>query len=132
MDITDAFNELLFAAKCHDGSPGYALWDFFRPEDAFLLRKFIWEECGFGGPGDPIHSQSINFTPDLRERAFKKYGICPMMIRQYAGDIVFIPAYCAHQVIFTYLTYSQLIHWHRLPIILIVSRWLATWCLLTT
>ena len=104
MDVTDAFNELLFAAKCHDGSPGYALWDFFRPEDAFLLREFMWEECGFKGPGDPVHSQSINFTPDLCERAFKKYGICPMTIRQYAGDIIFIPAYCAHQV-YLYLSH---------------------------
>jgi lysine-specific demethylase 3 len=98
MDITDAYNQLLFAAKCPDGTPGYALWILIRPEDAFLVRKFLRDKCGFEGPEDPIHSQAVDLTPDLIERLYKDCGVRPFMVRQYPGDIVFIPAYCAHQV----------------------------------
>jgi hypothetical protein len=98
MDITDAYNLLLFAAKCPDGTPGYAVWYLFRTEDACLLRKFIVEECGLQGAEDSVHSQSVNMTPDLLEHLYKKYGVRPVTIHQYPGDIVLIPAYCAHQV----------------------------------
>jgi lysine-specific demethylase 3 len=130
MDITDAYNELLFAAKCPDGTPGCADWDLFRPEDAFFVRKFIREECGFQGPEDPIHSQSIYLTRELLERLFKKYGVRPITIRQYQGEIVFIPAYCAHQVrIRLYICSSlQLIRGQRLPTAQIVLRLLVTSC----
>jgi hypothetical protein len=110
MDITDAYNLLLFAAKCPDGTPGYAVWYLFRAEDACLLRKFTVEECGFQGPEDSIHSQSINLTPDLLERFFNKYDVRPVTIHQYPGDIVLIPAYCAHQVYplcFVYIVVSS-------------------------
>ena len=100
MDITDAYNVMLSAAKCPDGMPGFAEWTFLRANDACLFRKFMAEECGFEGPEDVIHSQTINLTPDLRERLFTKYGVRPITVALYPGDIVFIPAYCAHQVYF--------------------------------
>jgi lysine-specific demethylase 3 len=98
MDITDAYNVMLSAAECPDGKPGFAEWTFLRAKDACLFRKFMMEECGFEGPEDVIHSQTINLTPDLLERLFTKYGVRPITVAQYPGDIVFIPAYCAHQV----------------------------------
>jgi lysine-specific demethylase 3 len=98
MDVTDAYNEMLYAADCPDGTPGFAIWHLFAAKDAPLLRKFLIEDCGFKGPGDPIHSQSIYLDPDLLARLFEKYGIRPYTIYQYPGDIVFIPSYCAHQV----------------------------------
>jgi lysine-specific demethylase 3 len=98
MDITDAYNTMLFAAPCPDGTRGSAIWDMFRPIDTPIVRKFMREHCGFEGPDDPIHSQSIYFSPDLLECLFKKYGVRPITFRQYPGDIVLIPAYYAHQV----------------------------------
>jgi hypothetical protein len=98
MDITDAWNTCLWAAAPAANEPGYALWHIFSASDAALLRKFITEECGFAGLGDPIHSQFIYLTPDMLRRLFKMYGIRPYTVHQYPGETVFIPAYCAHQV----------------------------------
>jgi hypothetical protein len=98
MDITDAVNINMWSAKSQANQPGYALWHLFLASDAPILRKFLVEECSFTGHGDPIHSQIIYFTPDLLRRLFEKYGIRPYTIRQYPGEAVFIPAYCAHQV----------------------------------
>jgi len=89
---------MLWAAKCKDGQPGYALWHIFPATAAALLRKFLIEDCGFVGPGDPVHSQLLYPTPNLLRRLFDKYGILPYTVRQYPGDAVFIPAYCTHQV----------------------------------
>ena len=97
-DLTDAVNIMLWAAKSEDGQPGCALWHIFPPSASFLLRKFLIDDCGFTGPGDPIHSQTIYLTQDMLQRLFQKYGIRPYTIRQYPGEAVFIPVYCAHQV----------------------------------
>jgi lysine-specific demethylase 3 len=55
-------------------------------------------ECGFTNLGDSIHSQMIYLTPHLLKLLFAKYRIKPYTIFQYPGEVVFIPAYCAHQV----------------------------------
>ena len=98
MDITDAYNEMLYAAKCPDGSPGFAIWDIWDATDTFLLRKCLREKCGWQNAEDIIHSQSIYVTPDLIEYGYKKYGIRPYTFHQYPGDIVLIPAHSPHQV----------------------------------
>jgi hypothetical protein len=98
MDLTDALNKMLWAAKSRDGKPGCALWHIFSATDVFLLRKFFIEDCGFTGPGDPVHSQMVYVNPDMRKRLRVKYGIRPHTVYQYPGDVVFIPAYCPHQV----------------------------------
>jgi JmjC domain, hydroxylase len=97
MDVTDALNRMLWAAKSPDGEPGCTKWEIFDAIDAALLRKFLIE-CGIMGPGDPIHSQMVYLTPHLLKLLFEKYGIRPYTIFQYPGDVVLIPAYCAHQV----------------------------------
>jgi hypothetical protein len=98
MDLTDAYNINLWATSTQTNDLGYALWHLFLASDAPLLRKFLIEECGFTGSGDPIHAQYIYLTPDLLQRLFKKYGVLPYTIHQYPGEAVLIPAYCAHQV----------------------------------
>jgi hypothetical protein len=97
-DLTDAVNIMLWAAKDADGNPGCALWHIFPATALAFLRKFLTEVCGFKGPGDPVHSQLIYITPGLLRRFFEQYRILPYTIRQYPGEAVFIPAYCAHQV----------------------------------
>jgi hypothetical protein len=98
MDLTDALNRMLWAAKSPDSEPGYAKWEIFDAIDAPLLRKFLVECHSSTGLGDPVHSQSIYLTPHLLKRLFEKYGIRPYTIFQFPGDVVLIPAYCAHQV----------------------------------
>jgi hypothetical protein len=99
MDLTDAQNIMLFAAKFPaDGKPGGADWDLFKPEDADAIREFLRAECGFQGPEDPIHSQTVYLTPEMLDVLWKKYGVKPYKITQYAKQSVCIPAGCAHQV----------------------------------
>jgi hypothetical protein len=97
MDLTDAINAMVWAAQ-KEGKPGYALWHIFLAVDAPILRKFLKEDLGFTGPGDSIHSQTIYLTPGNLEHLALKYNIRPYTILQYPGDVVFIPAGCAHQV----------------------------------
>ena len=97
MDVMDALNRMLWAADSQDGKPGCAKWHIFDAIDAPLLCKFAIER-GFTNLGDPIHSQMIHLNPQLLKRLFEEYRIRPYTIFQYPGDVVFIPAYCAHQV----------------------------------
>lgn len=98
MDLTDAANIMHWAAPLDD-KPGYAVWDVFPADSTPLLRKFLTEAVGFEGPGDPIHSQGFFLTPELLDRLQASYGVKPYTIHQYAGQVVFIPAGCPHQVI---------------------------------
>jgi hypothetical protein len=98
LDITDALNVMLWAACLEDGGIGCAVWHIFRAEDAPKLRQFLWEHTGFKGPGDPIHSQYIYLTPALLQLLFELFDIQPFTIYQRPGEVVFIPAGCAHQV----------------------------------
>jgi lysine-specific demethylase 3 len=41
MDMADAFNVMLYASNCADGSPGYAVWDLFHAEDSDKIRDFL-------------------------------------------------------------------------------------------
>lgn len=97
MDITDALNVLHWAAPINDGL-GYAVWHIFPAESAPLLRKFITEISGFDGPGDPIHSHEFYLTPELLDQLWTEYSVKPYIIHQFAGQVVFIPAGCPHQV----------------------------------
>ena len=98
LDLTDAVNIELWAANFLDGTPGYAIWHIFAADALPVLRPFFIEEGIFKGFGDSVHSQVICMTPSMLERLFDKHGIRPYAIRQYAGQAVYIPAGCAHQV----------------------------------
>ncbi|KIM80675.1 hypothetical protein PILCRDRAFT_52980, partial [Piloderma croceum F 1598] len=43
MDITDALNLMVWAAKLPDGSPGYAIWHIFPAAISDILRQFLRE-----------------------------------------------------------------------------------------
>jgi lysine-specific demethylase 3 len=42
MDIADAFNVMVYATDCEDGTPGYAVWDLFRAEDSDKIRTWFY------------------------------------------------------------------------------------------
>jgi lysine-specific demethylase 3 len=126
MDMADAFNVMLYASNCADGSPGYAIWDLFRAEDSDKIRQFLRKKFTPGSAAmtatngqqqqqtqaekaaalqiqaiavhDPIHSQHFYLDVELRRQLWDEYGVKSYRIYQRPGDGVFIPAGCAHQV----------------------------------
>jgi lysine-specific demethylase 3 len=123
MDMADAFNVMLYASNCADGSPGYAVWDLFRAEDSDKIREFLRKKFAPGSAAtsngqqqqtqaekaaalqiqmiavhDPIHSQHFYLDVELRRQLWDEYGVKSYRIYQRPGDGVFIPAGCAHQV----------------------------------
>ncbi|PWN48857.1 hypothetical protein IE53DRAFT_388938 [Violaceomyces palustris] len=104
MDMADAVNIMLYAAPPQvDGlpeehKPGVAAWDIFRAEDADKLRQFLRTELNLRYKDDPIHTHKHFIDSEMRIKLFKKYGVKSWRIYQKAGEAVFIPAGCAHQV----------------------------------
>ncbi|CBQ68647.1 conserved hypothetical protein [Sporisorium reilianum SRZ2] len=105
MDIADAVNIMLYAAPltgddvAEEHRAGVAAWDIFRAEDADTLRAFLREEhAKLNFQDDPIHIQRFFITAPQRVKLFRKYGVKSWRIHQKAGEAVFIPAGCAHQV----------------------------------
>ncbi|KAG8909155.1 hypothetical protein FRC00_010634, partial [Tulasnella sp. 408] len=71
MDMADAVNVMLHASPRKDGSPGCAVWDIYRAEDAKKIRRFLHEKFGFSKT-DPIHSQHYYLDSVLRKELFEK------------------------------------------------------------
>lgn len=99
MDLTSAVNVMVWAADMAPGEPGFALWHIFSATSSNCLREFLVSDVGYAGVDDPIHSQTVCMTPSLLDQLFSSRAVRPYTIKQYAGDAVFIPAGCAHQVI---------------------------------
>ncbi|BEJ16184.1 hypothetical protein CspHIS471_0507890 [Cutaneotrichosporon sp. HIS471] len=98
MDVADAVNIMLYASKRPDGSPGCAVWDLFRAEDADKIRAFLRTKFPHAKMTDPIHSQLFYLDSQLREELHAQYGVTSFRVYQYPGQAVFVPAGCAHQV----------------------------------
>lgn len=105
MDIADAVNIMLYAVPPQgDDVPdehkaGVAAWDIFRAEDADTLRAFLREEhAKLNLKDDPIHIQRFFISAPQRVKLYRDYGVKSWRIYQKAGEAVFIPAGCAHQV----------------------------------
>lgn len=105
MDIADAVNIMLYASPPtgedvpEEHRPGVAAWDIFRAEDADSLRAFLREEYAkLKFQDDPIHIQRFFISAPQRVKLWKRYGVKSWRIYQRAGEAVFIPAGCAHQV----------------------------------
>jgi lysine-specific demethylase 3 len=121
MDMADAFNVMLYASNCADGSPGYAVWDLFYAEDSDKIREFLRKKFGLRSSAattkdqheeiqvttphiqgiadyDPIHTQRFYLDLELRRELWEQYGVKSFRLYQRPGEGVFIPAGCAHQV----------------------------------
>lgn len=99
MDMADAVNIMMYAAKREDGSDGYAVWNIYRAMDSKLIREFLDEHFPSASEGlDPIHSQVHFLDVALRKQLFEEKGVGSYRIMQKPGEAVFIPAGCAHQV----------------------------------
>lgn len=100
MDIADAVNVLLYASEERVAVDGHAAaqWDIFQAEDADAIREFLRDHCNASRDEDPIHSQKHFLDDDLLQRLYREKGVYSWRILQRAGQAVFIPASCAHQV----------------------------------
>ncbi|KAF7311702.1 JmjC domain-containing protein [Mycena indigotica] len=87
LDMTDAFNLCVFAGETSSCEPGYATWDIFPADVTPELRQKL----------DPIHGQHL-YLNDQMLAELANGGIFSYRLHQRQGDMVFIPAGCAHQV----------------------------------
>ncbi|KAJ7712636.1 Clavaminate synthase-like protein, partial [Mycena metata] len=97
MDMADAVNLMAYAAPDPHGNPGCAAWDLFEADASESIRVFIREEFGIQSE-DPIHGQQVYLDDGARNRLYQRYGVKSYRVYQTAGQAVFIPAGCAHQV----------------------------------
>ncbi|KAI0091874.1 hypothetical protein BDY19DRAFT_927217 [Irpex rosettiformis] len=98
MDMADAANIMMYAANTPDGRPGTAAWDLFKAEDAPKIRKFLRKRFKGQYQHDPIHSQQFYLDTQLRQELYDEFQVKSYRVYQRPGDVVFIPAGCAHQV----------------------------------
>ena len=92
-------NLLLHAEPAADGSPGGAVWDLFRAEDADTVRRFLARRAGEKGTDkDPLLAGAMYVDDEMRRVLWTEHGIASHRLVQRAGDAVFIPAGVAHQV----------------------------------
>ncbi|KAJ6516366.1 Clavaminate synthase-like protein [Mycena sanguinolenta] len=97
MDMADALNLMTYAAPDADGKEGCAAWDLFRAQDSDKIRQFMRAKFALTS-SDPIHMQQIYLEDDARRQLWEEYGVKSYRVYQKAGEAVFIPAGCAHQV----------------------------------
>ncbi|KAI8875634.1 hypothetical protein K501DRAFT_289279 [Backusella circina FSU 941] len=96
-DMADAVNVMCYSKS----KSAAAVWDIFASKDLPQLRSFVHKlnkqrKRNFGF--DPILSESSYLEEaDLIELE-KQTGVKPFRFMQKAGDAVFVPAGCAHQV----------------------------------
>jgi hypothetical protein len=98
IDMTDAVNIMVWTSDRRESESRYALWRIFSRTSSTHICDFLRDHGGFIGPGHPIHSQHAYFTESMLKELNLQFGVQPFTIKQYAGDAVFIPAGCAHQV----------------------------------
>ncbi|KAJ3542652.1 hypothetical protein NM688_g5948 [Phlebia brevispora] len=102
LDLTDAVNIMTWAAPKADGTPGGAIWTIWPSAYREQLREFLLTDVNIehnvSTDGDPIHCQKYYLGPSLLTHFYQRYHIRPYTIFQRAGEAVFIPAGCPHQV----------------------------------
>ncbi|KAI1797007.1 hypothetical protein LXA43DRAFT_985519 [Ganoderma leucocontextum] len=98
MDMADAVNIMTYASLRADGRPGCAAWDIFKVADTTKLRQFLHKKFAGLCHNDPIHAQKFYLDSVLLAELYRDYGVVSHRIYQKPGEVVFIPAGCAHQV----------------------------------
>ncbi|KAI0029130.1 hypothetical protein K488DRAFT_16888, partial [Vararia minispora EC-137] len=101
MDMADAVNIMLYAAHAPGADrthPPCAVWDLYRADDADKVRAFLRERFDTAPDEDPIHAQKFYLDVQLRRELWEEKHVMSYRVYQAPGDVVFIPAGCAHQV----------------------------------
>nr|CAG8496853.1 11716_t:CDS:2 [Entrophospora candida]CAG8518889.1 11710_t:CDS:2 [Entrophospora candida] len=106
LDVTDAVNLMTYAPGIHERlpdeqlKPAAAVWDLYHVNDLPKIRKFLHGYTNKIGLriDDPIHDQCYYLNETLKEMLLQEQGVKGWRIYQNPGDMIFIPAGCAHQV----------------------------------
>ncbi|KAI1785309.1 hypothetical protein LXA43DRAFT_976296 [Ganoderma leucocontextum] len=96
LDATSAVNLMVYSSSGDPQVPG-ALWHIFRPEDSDSIRAYLRDKGLYGEEDDPIHARKTYITCSMRLELAPS-NVHGFEILQRPGDVVFIPAGCAHQV----------------------------------
>ena len=95
LDVTDAFNLMVWSA---DSSSPAALWHIFPAESTCSLKAFLQSIFPPEQSLDPIHNQTTYLSKAMLAELASRHDVRPWTVYQRTGDMVFIPAGCAHQV----------------------------------
>ncbi|KAF0560696.1 Clavaminate synthase-like protein [Gigaspora margarita] len=106
LDMTDAVNMMAYAPNVENRleheqlKPSAAVWDIYHFSDLPRLRRFLRKVAKERGLliDHPIHDQCFYMDSTLRKRLLEEEGVSGWRIYQNPGDVVFVPAGCAHQV----------------------------------
>ena len=96
LDATGAINILVYSTT-QDREDVGAMWHIFAPEDSDKIRAYLRQRGTFSEDEDPIHARNTYLDVSMRAE-LQAFGVIPYEIRQRLGDVVLIPAGCAHQV----------------------------------
>ena len=94
-DVADAVN---FVTWTFNAQLTAAIWHIFPRETVTQIRKYLWETRPELRGHDPIQAQLVYLTDTDLEELAAHYKVAPWIVHQRAGDMLFIPAGCAHQV----------------------------------
>ena len=97
LDVASAVNILVYDAHAGNvGAESGAHWLIFQKEDTQAIRKY-WHAKN-PDYQDIVHAQKLFVNQTILDELWKEYNVRPYSFVQQAGQAMFVPAGCAHQV----------------------------------
>ena len=95
LDVADAVNFVTWTINAQHTA---AIWHIFPRHTVTNVRKYLQETHPELEGLDPIQAQLAYLTDTDLEILAMRYKVAPWVVHQRAGDMLFIPAGCPHQV----------------------------------
>lgn len=97
LDLTDALNYMAWTTVGFGGAEG-AEWLIFARKHTEMVERFLHRHFAVADGVNTIHSHQYYFDDHLLEVLWTEENVKPYRFVQQVGDVVVIPAGCAHQV----------------------------------
>ena len=95
LDVADAVN---FVTWTFNPEATAAVWHIFPRHTVAEVRKYLQATRPELQGLDPIQAQLVYLTDSDLEKLARGHKVAPWVVHQRAGDMLFIPAGCPHQV----------------------------------